>query len=337
MEVPVFLPASQILARLLTVDANDSGLNANTLQGYVATDFALSGHTHSGGGGTPGGSNTQVQFNDSGAFGGDAGLVYDKTTDTLTGGTLKATSQVILPNTNNNYALKFDGVNTGIFRNTSADTMVFAVGGTGTLQVGNGTISISGSFTVSQTYRSDIGNNTYLIGINNGSGTYNQGIFWSSSKLSIPNNQFGIGTITPNTQLDINLNTSAAGTTKHNLITMRANQGSGVGAGYGTALRAGLTSSTTADSDAGRITWEWADATHATRASKGQLTSFYTSTERPAVTWGSNSTVSLLGFHDVTTPIAKPTITGSRGGNAALADLLTQLANYGLIVDSTTV
>jgi len=32
------------------------------------------------GGGTPGGSNTQVQFNDSGAFGGDSDFVFDKTT-----------------------------------------------------------------------------------------------------------------------------------------------------------------------------------------------------------------------------------------------------------------
>lgn len=37
-----------------------------------------------GGGGTPGGSDTQVQFNDGGAFGGDAGLTYNKTTDALT-------------------------------------------------------------------------------------------------------------------------------------------------------------------------------------------------------------------------------------------------------------
>lgn len=34
--------------------------------------------------GTPGGSNTQVQFNDSSAFGGDAGLTYVKATDALT-------------------------------------------------------------------------------------------------------------------------------------------------------------------------------------------------------------------------------------------------------------
>lgn len=38
----------------------------------------------SGGGGSPGGSDTQVQFNDGGSFGGDAGLTYDKTTNTLT-------------------------------------------------------------------------------------------------------------------------------------------------------------------------------------------------------------------------------------------------------------
>lgn len=40
--------------------------------------------TGCGSGGTPGGSNTQVQFNDSSAFGGDAGLTYNKTTDALT-------------------------------------------------------------------------------------------------------------------------------------------------------------------------------------------------------------------------------------------------------------
>ena len=45
-----------------------------------------------GGAGTPGGSNTQVQFNDGGAFGGDAGMVYNKTTDTLTLGVLALTT-----------------------------------------------------------------------------------------------------------------------------------------------------------------------------------------------------------------------------------------------------
>jgi hypothetical protein len=42
-----------------------------------------------------------------------------------------------------------------------------------------------------------------------------------------------------------------------------------------------------------------------------------------------------VGFNG-TSAIAKPTVTGSRGSNAALASLLTALANYGLITDSTT-
>lgn len=50
-----------------------------------------------GGGGstTPGGSDTHVQFNDGGStFGGDAGLTYNKTTDTLTGVVIKATNGI---------------------------------------------------------------------------------------------------------------------------------------------------------------------------------------------------------------------------------------------------
>jgi hypothetical protein len=42
-----------------------------------------------------------------------------------------------------------------------------------------------------------------------------------------------------------------------------------------------------------------------------------------------------MGFNG-TAPVAKPSITGSRGGNAALADLLTKLAATGLIADTTT-
>jgi hypothetical protein len=42
-----------------------------------------------------------------------------------------------------------------------------------------------------------------------------------------------------------------------------------------------------------------------------------------------------VGFNG-SAAIAKPTITGSRAGNAALASLLTALASYGLITDSTT-
>jgi hypothetical protein len=42
-----------------------------------------------------------------------------------------------------------------------------------------------------------------------------------------------------------------------------------------------------------------------------------------------------LGFFG-TAPVSKQTVTGSRGGNAAIARLLTILANHGLITNSTT-
>ena len=42
-----------------------------------------------------------------------------------------------------------------------------------------------------------------------------------------------------------------------------------------------------------------------------------------------------LGFF-ATAPIAKPTVSGAKAGNAALASLLTALAAYGLVTDSST-
>jgi hypothetical protein len=52
----------------------------------IGSGLSLSGGTLSstGGGGTPGGSDTQIQFNDAGAFGGDVDLTYNKTTNLLT-------------------------------------------------------------------------------------------------------------------------------------------------------------------------------------------------------------------------------------------------------------
>lgn len=48
-----------------------------------------------------------------------------------------------------------------------------------------------------------------------------------------------------------------------------------------------------------------------------------------------DGTANQLGFHGAT-PVSKQTVTGSRGGNAALADLLTKLATLGIITDGTS-
>jgi hypothetical protein len=42
-----------------------------------------------------------------------------------------------------------------------------------------------------------------------------------------------------------------------------------------------------------------------------------------------------VGFNG-TAPVAKPMVSGAKGGNAALASLLTAMASYGLISDSTS-
>lgn len=75
------------------ITAGGGGVPAGGTTGQVLgkasdTDYDTEWVDQTGGGGTPGGSDTQVQFNDGGAFGGDAGLTYDKTTNELTVGTV---------------------------------------------------------------------------------------------------------------------------------------------------------------------------------------------------------------------------------------------------------
>ena len=61
-------------------------------------------------------------------------------------------------------------------------------------------------------------------------------------------------------------------------------------AGFGVGFAALLESSTTVDQNAGRLTFAWSTATHASRAAVGKLTAYYTSTEREAITWTADST-----------------------------------------------
>jgi hypothetical protein len=58
--------------------------NAGTPQLQAMIDDVVVDLGATGGSGTPAGADTQIQFNDAGAFGGAAGLLWDKTTDILT-------------------------------------------------------------------------------------------------------------------------------------------------------------------------------------------------------------------------------------------------------------
>lgn len=59
------------------------GTNGYVLQTDGTGNLSWTAQTGGSGNGSPGGSNTQVQFNDAGSFGGDAGFTYNKNTNTL--------------------------------------------------------------------------------------------------------------------------------------------------------------------------------------------------------------------------------------------------------------
>jgi hypothetical protein len=100
-----------------------------------------------GGGGTPGGSDTQVQFNDGGTFGGDAGLTYNKTTDELTlagdlnlddGGAFSTTVQAVTPTANRTISFP-----------DATGTVALVNGANGTIQYNDaGTLKGNSDFTV---------------------------------------------------------------------------------------------------------------------------------------------------------------------------------------------
>lgn len=110
-------------------------------------------------------------------------------------------------------------------------------------------------------------------------------------------------------------------------------------AGFGISIPLKLKTTTTNDRDAAYIEALWNDPTNAGAIGEIVLSAAYnangTVTKREGLRVRGTSTATLLSFFGAT-PIAKPTITGSRGGNAALTNLLTQLAALGLITDSTT-
>lgn len=143
-----------------------------------------------GGGGTPGGSTTQIQFNDSSAFGGDAGLTYDKTTDTLTiSGVLKlGTTPVTISDAAGKIlsaALNTVGVGQG---GTGATTLTGVLQGNGASAV----TTITNSSTVGQVLRTT-GASTYGWGATDLADTDAV-----TGVLPVPNGGVGLGSVTAN-------------------------------------------------------------------------------------------------------------------------------------------
>jgi len=114
------------------------GLNGYFLQtdGLGQLTWAAGGNG-GGGNGNPGGSNTQVQFNNAGTFGGDAGFTYDQVTNVLTAQNINSP----------NFTGNLTGVaSTALAANTvinSSQPNIVSVGTLVNLTVGNGVTAAS--------------------------------------------------------------------------------------------------------------------------------------------------------------------------------------------------
>lgn len=157
----------------------------------------------------------------------------------------------------------------------------------------------------------------------------NANLFWDDAS-----NFLGLGTNVPNTLLHAIVN-DALTSTSPRVVLLGHNTSGTPAASFGEIVLFQLESDTTADRNAARIVVTWVDPTDATRKARVVLGAYDSTTVREAIRYESSGTAALLGVLGAAA-VARQVVTGSRGGNAALASLLTALANFGFITDSTT-
>jgi hypothetical protein len=103
------------------------------------TDGTITWEDDGGGSGTPGGSDTQVQFNDGGSFGGDAEFTFDKTGNalSLSNGTLNIhDTEVVLGALGTNWTIGIGGSNAITFTSPAGPVVTFHTNGNVTLEGG---------------------------------------------------------------------------------------------------------------------------------------------------------------------------------------------------------
>lgn len=146
------------------------GLNGYFLQtdGNGALTWAAGGN--GGGNGTPGGSNTQVQYNDNGVFGGDVDFTFNKLTNTLTVPTVNAVSHITAAGniTSNGYFVGNGAYLTGItldVANTVSNAAQPNITSVGNLLY----LNLDGDL-------SSVGNATFAGNVNASNGTFSSNV-----------------------------------------------------------------------------------------------------------------------------------------------------------------
>jgi hypothetical protein len=123
------------------------------------------------------------------------------------------------------------------------------------------------------------------------------------------------------------------------LLILRHNTSGTAAAGFGSTIQMQLESSTTADQDAADEITTWATATHASRKAR-RTRHIYDTAARETIREEASGTAPMIGFLGAAA-VVRQNITGVHTGTLAqlqtvVANLLTGIANLGLITDSTT-
>lgn len=159
------------------------GENGYFLQtdGSGGLTWAPAGNGGNGGNGIPGGANSQVQFNNDGDFGGDAGFVYDKVNNILT-----VTGNIV----SYNYSSSGNVISNNFIGNTLTVANINAsrITTTGNLSAGNASL---GNIAAANFY---IGNGSLLTGINASSANFAN--FAGNVTVSNQPNITSVGTLT---------------------------------------------------------------------------------------------------------------------------------------------
>jgi hypothetical protein len=133
----------------------------------------------------------------------------------------------------------------------------------------------------------------------------------------------------------LTLTVTDTGTTNIPAVLILRHRTSGTpAAGFGTALSLLAHSSTNADRAQFQVLASWATATDGTR--KAQVRQFVFDTAgREFLRGEASGTAAMIGVLGAAAS-ARINVTGAKGGNVALANLLTAMATFGWITDSTT-
>lgn len=117
-------------------------------------------------GGTPGGSNTQVQFNDSGVFAGDSGLTFDKASNVLSAGGLNI---------------------------ATGGTLTFASAGTKNLSISGGTLSFNDNSSAFKIFLTapDVAGSNKVVTVPDATGTV--ALTANPTDITVPDEAYGAG------------------------------------------------------------------------------------------------------------------------------------------------